>query len=212
MIIMKPAGFREPALQDAHPIVDQAIRQGNIETLKRDWLAHQHLKVETSEEPIHIERHVINMLEHQAKQGQQLGEIPLFFMMVPKDDHQIVRAVWQGNAGEYGSVKFGGMDPHFRNALGATLSHGGTMPLGHTHPRGYGPIFSHVTSEDVGEDGRESADYNVAMTFEPFTHSPYHLMVAMNPRNGKPTLGVLEVKKGHKVGYHPWKCINPKSE
>ena len=115
--------------------------------------------------------------------------------------------MWVGVPGSHGTVNFSSEDPHFRQALNSVLSLGGTMPLGHTHPSGYGPIFSHVEVRNLrDDDSDESADYSTAIHHAQHVKSALHFMVALNPE-GHPMLGVIRVKNDHAIVFHPWKSV-----
>ncbi len=198
-------------IRDAYPIVESAIRSGKIDELKKQWRAHTKLKVEIDPRPIRIEAHVLHLLTEQAKIGAEHGEIPLYFLHMQDNqrDLGIIRTAWAGLPEAHGSATFGG--PHDYQLITArytAASLQGSCPLGHTHPLGYGPIFSHVEASAINEDGAPdtSADYHVVQSQANYTKSKLHLMVAID-ETGRPNLGVIRIKGKHTIAYHPWEIV-----
>lgn len=202
----------EVEIQDAYPFVHTAITKGIVANLKSAWRAHPKLKIEIDPRPIRIEKHVLWMLHEQAQIGGKAGEIPLYFLHMKdsKTDLGLIKAMWVGPVGEHGHVTFSLEDQHFIQALNAVLSLGGVMPLGHTHPSGYGPIFSEISASilNANADPGISADYHVARHFESLG-SNLHLMTAVSPKNPSLTmLGVIRIKPDHTIVFHPWQAVH----
>lgn len=184
------------SLRDAHTNMHPTNAYARRKTAEL-WRAHTNLKIELAKVPLGLNPQVAFVLEKALKQGLTIGkEIELF--AVEKDMKVLHAEV--GKPQEYGLTSFNLGGEAYRRTLGLAKKIGGRVMLGHTHPEGYGPIFSHVEME--GEHA--GSDHRTTMNQPSMGLSPYHFIVAKDPLSGHQLLGIWSAKPNGVSMIHPW--------
>ena len=194
-------------LSDAYEIV----KKMDENEIKKEWRAHPKLKIETSNKPVIIDEEVIkDYNEMVVKKAIETGdEIPFYFVIDNEKNRVVDMLMGEGfSSGRVGwdlfSAKYkeGIMwrDAHERRKNTENYNKDKyTVIFGHTHPAGYGPIFSHVKGP-----GNFGADYSATMSSKD-TYYGDHLVCNFHIV-GSPDMnliGAIETKEKGEIVYHP---------
>lgn len=169
-----------------------------IRRLVRQWNGHPNLKIRLAKVPFIFTDSQEKILVQTLYRGLQIGkEIELYGVV--KDFK--VSHIEVGGEHEYGKTVFAIGGTAYHKALKAGGGDGRKIMLGHTHPRGYGPIFSHV------EFGGEYAgsDHHITLKQPELGLSPFHFILAIDPTTERPTIGVWSAGQDGIAIAHPCK-------
>lgn len=194
--VVKP--IETPSLADAHPLVSEALREGSVQQLKESWRAHLNLRISAGIEPVRIRTAVLERLQALLERTIVARTEHPFYCV--ESNNEIVDIVL-APSGSYGQVTFEIGGREFRKALEIARETSGKVALGHTHPAGYGPIFSHVQtiSTKYGDDHLAALE-----KYSTNSVSPFHLIVAFRPSTQQPLLGVWSAEKGGYAIINSW--------
>ncbi len=186
--------------EDAYPTVAEAITRGKneISRLRADWQTHRKLVLKSNPKALTMEPGVLSRLSEILAQSHKIGrEVPLFFVV--RNGHFLEVAA--GVPGKEREVSLRWDDRDFRRLTQLASKTGGNVAFGHTHPPDTGPIFSAGSSENkVFGDDHDWAMWQQANKF-----SHYHVITGINPRTGKPTIGIWRGGEKGVAIIHPWR-------
>ncbi|MBU4017388.1 hypothetical protein KKF69_08015, partial [Patescibacteria group bacterium] len=163
-------------VEDAYNIVANQ----DAEKIKEEWNGHQKLTISALNEPVVIDEEVIRDYNELVAQYaiKENKEVPFFF--VEDTENKRIVKIFVGEAKSYGSTElspitakakdgeifadwwngennkknlFNGKDGRFK------------VGMGHTHPKGYGPMFSNVGEGDFGLDYSSEFEFRSSALF-----------------------------------------------
>ncbi|MBI4009681.1 MAG: hypothetical protein HY361_00605 [Candidatus Aenigmarchaeota archaeon] len=196
-------------LENAFDTVRQYEQANRLDGLKTQWRAHPNLTIHTSNEAVKIAPSALDSYIEGAHRvtldsGREVG-IGYSCSL----DGKTIAMIQPVVLGSYGSVDVLSKklyDNEFREIL-EEIKVGSTdqrkAGYGHTHPRGFGPVFSLVSHNlPYGNDWEIAHTTKTAR--QEWRDAPYHLMGApfMN------LFGVVEALPNGQAVYHPWE-IDP---
>lgn len=194
-------------LSDAY----DTVAQKNSEWIKKEWRAHPNLKIEISNEAVVIDEEVIRNYNELvvAKAKSSKNEIPFYFVKDKEKNRFVDLLVGEGFS--TGRVSWDLFPAKYKDGVEWRNAHEQRkntdnyneekyiVAFGHTHPTGYGPIFSHIKGS--GEFG---ADYNATMFYKNYKWGDHHgcnfHFVGAPDLN---SLGAIEAKENGVIVFHP---------
>ncbi len=198
-------------LSDAYEIV----KKMDENEIKKEWRAHPKLKIETSNKPVVIDEEVIKDYNELVAQYaiKENKEVPFFF--VEDAENKRIVKIFIGEAKSYGSAELSPLTAKAKNGetfaawwngenKNKNLFNGKNgkfkVGMGHTHPKGYGPIFSNVGGGDFGLDYSSEFEFRSSALFA-VNSCASNISFVGSPDTG--LISATEVKKDGVIVFNP---------
>lgn len=198
-------------LSDAYEIV----KKMDENEIKKEWRAHPKLKIEISNKPVVMDEEVIKdyndlVAQYAIKENK---EVPFFF--VEDTENKCIVKIFAGEAKSYGSAELSPLTAKAKNGeVFATWWNGENnkknlfngkngkfkVGIGHTHPKGYGPIFSNVGGGDFGLDYSSEFEFRSSAIFAA-NPCASNISFVGSPDTG--LIGAFEVKEDGVIVFNP---------